>query len=173
MHEKEFILRAIKIALCGAIAFFLTGCQSSKVVVFEHDPSEVFYETRNFDANELSYFKDDGVLFVVDVKEAKPGEYWVWLGLYSEDPGASVELVQATLSEGGFSISNNFDVSVDLTESKVDLYSNSVKLFVINLDDVKNLEGVDVELIYRLSGDQGTLNFRLDKKVESHTVFPT
>ncbi len=76
-------LTCIYIFLSGVMV--LSSCRTAEIVGYVHDPSGRFYKEKNFGADYLEKFKDEGIIFVLYVKKARENKYLLWLGLYSRE----------------------------------------------------------------------------------------
>lgn len=170
----------LKVTYSAALLLFsvlmVSGCRTEKMINYVHKPSEEFYRDMDFDAEEVEGFKNAEVLFVIDIKESRHGQYIVWLGLYSREEQALV-IDEVRAFGGGWenTIKINEEVRVGSTVKGSELIKASIRLFDIGggakaLGDIRDFT---MELRYSVSGVKRNMIFHIERKEEKQTVFRT
>ena len=157
----------------------LAGCKTAEVVYYDHEPSEKFYESFDYEQGSIIDFKKNGILFVVDVNQIDQSSYIVWLGLYSQISGKNIDIARAELTGNGWKetvlLGNNF--KLDLVVPGEELFKNSVMLFKVEgllFNKIIKYGGdISLTVTYFQDGISKNLVFNIERRVEKHTVFST
>ncbi|GAA5525248.1 hypothetical protein Maes01_01813 [Microbulbifer aestuariivivens] len=161
--------------------FGLSACKTAKIIKYEHEPSAEFYKNFDFGAGALNAFKADDVLLVVDINKVTHTSYVVWLGLYSDKAGKSINVERVVAVGDGWEKSENFNRELVL-ETHVPDYElfeldKGLKLFEVDEDDLRSVVDAGGELSLTVFYDVGSgtesITFILKQKVEKQAVFST
>lgn len=176
----------IKLIFCSffvlvASAVSISACGSAKIFFYEHVPSKNFYKSYDFENKKLSEFKVKDTLLVVSLKQSDLENYIVWLGFYSGQAGNKIFVKKADFyGEKNYkSVVINKQILIDNPHEKTNLMNNSIELFQLSgvfLQDVfKSDKNLFVRVIYSdlIDGEDKEMNFKLEQRVEKHTIFPT
>lgn len=160
------------------LAVGAASCKDAEVMKYEHAPSLAFYKKFDFGSSELAPFKEDGLLFVVDVKQATYEEYFLWLEVYSKTPGRALHLKTVDLVGTGWNkqLVMNQEVRVEDAHAKSGLLKKTIKLGALKGEDLGFMRGSDkiiMTITFMVDGKEGQKSFVFQKKVEHHAVFPT
>ena len=161
--------------------FGLSACKTEQIIKYEHEPSVEFYKNFDFGAGALNAFKADDVLLVVDINKATHTSYVVWLGLYSDKAGKSINVERVVVVGDGWEKSENFNrelvLETHIPEHELFEFNKGLKLFEVGEDDLKSVVNTGGELSLTVFYDVGSgtksTNFILKKKVEKQTIFST
>ena len=161
--------------------FGLSACKTAKIIKYEHEPSAEFYKNFDFGASALNAFKADDVLLVVDINKATHTSYVVWLGLYSDKAGKSINVERVVVVGDGWEKSENFSRELVLEAHVPDYelfeFDKGLKLFEVGEDDLKSVVSAGGELSLTVFYDVGSgtesTTFILKQKVEKQTIFST
>jgi hypothetical protein len=174
--RKEYFL-IITIVLIG---LFLYSCRFAELVFYEHRPSKSFYQSKEIKAADTEFISN-GILFVVDVKAVSQREEMIfWLGLYSENEGAQMEIAKAVLQGPGGQKEVSINRTLSLSEQDSDkgnLYKASIKLFQLDNNTVEILcqksESIWLDITYFVGGKEEHKRFNLNRRIEKQPVFST
>lgn len=159
----------------------LSACKTAKIVKYQHEQSAEFYENFDFESEALDDFKADGVLLVVDINKMTHENYVVWLGLYSDHTGDSINIERAVVSGDGWDRAQEFnrELVLDTRVPDHDLFQfdQGLKLFEVNADDLQAVVSSGGELSLSIFYDVGSgvesKTFIIKQDIEKQTVFPT
>jgi hypothetical protein len=171
------------VALLASVTFALISCYGfEKKIVYEHKPSELFYETGIIDQKTLKPFIDNNILFVTKLKGGYQ-EYIVWLGLYSKTKGEKVKVNKVIIRDQKSIVhehSLNSKIVLDEKPNKwKNLFKTSVKLFPNDisphyLEKWAGEEGIFwIEVTYEIDGREKSMRFKIERRVEWWPIFPT
>ena len=159
----------------------LSACKTAKINKYEHEQSAEFYKNFDFGASALDAFKADDVLLVVDINKATHTSYVVWLGLYSDKSGRSVNIERAVVTGDGWETSQNFNrklvLEAQIPDHELFKFDKGLKLFEVDEDDLKSVVNTGGELsltvFYNVGSGIESTTFILKQKVEKQAIFPT
>lgn len=169
------------IALLILASFGLSACKTAKIINYEHEPSVEFYKNFNFGDGALNDFKANDVLLVVDINKATHTSYVIWLGLYADKAGKSVNIERAVVVGDGWEKSESFNrelvLEARVPDHELFEFDKGLKLFEVGEDDLKSVvkAGGKLSLTVFYSAGHGTesTTFILKKKVENQSIFST
>ncbi|WP_299003635.1 hypothetical protein [uncultured Shewanella sp.] len=161
--------------------FGLSACKTAKIIKYEHEQSAEFYKNFDFRASALNNFKVDDVLLVVDINKVTHTSYVVWLGLYSDKAGKSINIKRAVVVGDGWEKNQSFNrelvLDTRIPEHELFEFDKGLKLFEEGEDDLKSIVNTDGELSLTIYYDVGrgieSTTFILKQKVEKQTIFST
>lgn len=165
------------------VSVITASCQTSESISFLHEQSISFYGDFNIHHKNLTPFIDDGLLFVIDIKEVDFSVYWIWLGFYTTENSKSVFIEKITLIGNG--LEKNILINKNLMLNKrVKRDGTDFNLLTTNIDPIKTnknelLSFIDksdkfkIEITYELDGKMKNKEFTILKKVEKRIVYPT
>jgi hypothetical protein len=175
------IIKMKHVAMLASVIFALISCYGfEKKIVYEHKPSELFYETGIIDQKTLKPFIDNHVLFDIDINEGYK-EYFVWLGLSSKTKGKELKVNKVIIRDQKSTVhehSLNSKIVLD-EKSEMNLFETSVKLFPNNISShyLEKWAGEDgvfwVEVTYEIDGREKAMRFKIERRVEWWPIFPT
>ncbi|AMX02305.1 hypothetical protein [Microbulbifer thermotolerans] len=175
-EKVEFGFILLVLVFCG-----LSSCKTAKIIKYEHEQSAEFYKNFEFGDSALNAFKVDDILLVVDINKVTHTSYLVWLGLYSDKAGKSINIERAMVIGDGWEKSQNFnrelvlDAYVD--DHELFRFDKGLKLFEVDEGDLKSVVSTGGELsltvFYDVGGGTESITFILKQKVEKQTVFST
>ncbi|WP_017446835.1 hypothetical protein [Gayadomonas joobiniege] len=159
----------------------LSACNTAKIIKYEHEQSAEFYKNFDFGASALNAFKADDVLLVVDVNKATHTSYVVWLGLYSDKAGRSINIERAVVTGDGWEKSQSFNrelvLETHIPDHELLEFDKGLKLVEVDEDDLKSVVNAGGELsltvFYNVGSGTESTTFILKQKVEKQTVFST
>ena len=174
MNLRERFIASI-IAILSPL---ISGCETAEIARFYHQPSDIFYENMNFDIPALDKFKDNRILFTISVKQATYENYYVWLGLYATSSRSTpIKIIHATLIGNEWKKDYFINTEIDLTERSGDeeLLTGEA-LIEVNGDFFnlfKNSPNITLEVAYSIDGEEKTMQFFIERRIEKYTVYPT
>ncbi len=152
------------------------------VVVYEHDPTERFYESWDLSASYISPFTVDDIVFAVaaDARWRAEGTYDFWnydieLDLYARFPERSVFIHEAKIKGADWQLAKEINAEFNLTKKSrrnPDWIMSRVDLFDIRDDEMEkrmqdNGGTLTLEVSYSIDGVFSVMSFtfvRLIKK---------
>lgn len=90
------------------IVLGISGCETERRVNYEHEQSAEFYNNRDIESFVFDDFRDNDILFVVDIKKNSHTSYIFWLSLYSKKAEKHIQIESAVLKGGDWSISGSY-----------------------------------------------------------------
>lgn len=179
MYISEKIAFGIVMLILAVLG--LSACKTAKIINYEHEPSAEFYNNFDFRAVALSDFKADDVLLVVDINKATHASYVVWLGLYSDKDGKSINIERAVVAGDGWEKSQNYNreliLEADVPDYELFKFDKGLKLFEVDAEDLKSVVNngreVSLTVFYNLGRGTESTTFILKQKVEKQTIFST
>lgn len=171
----------VGLVLLALAALGLSACKTAKIIKYEHEPSAEFYENFDFGASAFNAFKVDDILLVVDINKATHTSYVVWLGLYSDKAGRSINIKRAVVSGDGWEKSQDFNrelfIDAHVPDHQLFQFDKGLKLFEVDEDDLKSVVNKGGEfyctVFYDVASGTESTTFILKQKVEKQTVFST
>ena len=153
----------------------LSSCNYAELIKPEHRVSKVFYESLDYDLPELSPFKVNGALFVVDVKAINNDEFVIWLGVYSRNKinKLNVEKASISINESSRVIMLNKELPVIRTTETNSLFKNSLKLALIKKGELINNKKIILDVSFKINEEVNRLEFLIENRIEKQQVFPT
>lgn len=169
------------LAIIVLIILGLSACKTAEIIRYEHNPSVEFYKALNFESSILNEFKDDDILFVIDINKMTHTSYAVWLGLYSNQAGKSIEINRVVIDGGGWEKTQdlNRELTLDtrMPEQNLFRFNSGLKLFEVSEGEIGSIVNADRDLsltvFYDLGNGTKSLTFVVKKTVEKQTVFST
>ncbi|MCL7930671.1 hypothetical protein [Halomonas llamarensis] len=171
-----------KRCISSIIAIFsplISGCEAAEIARFYHHPSDAFYENMNFDAPALDEFKDNGVLFVVSVKQATYEDYYVWLGLYATaSQSTPIKIIHATLIGNEWQKDYFINKQIIFKERSRDGRLLTDEILVEVGGDFFNLfkksQNITMEVAYSIDGQEKKKQLVIERRIEKHYIaWPT
>ncbi|WHI49212.1 hypothetical protein P3339_11995 [Microbulbifer sp. MLAF003] len=169
------------VVLLALAIFGLSACKTAKIIKYEHEQSVEFYKNFDFGAGALNDFKVDDILLVVDINKATHSSYVVWLGLYSDKAGKSINIERAVIVGDGWEKSQKFNrelvLETHVPDHELFEFDKGLKLFEVGESDLKSVVNTGGELSLTVFYDAGSgtesTTFIIKKKVEKQAVFST
>ncbi len=163
------------------VFFGLSACKTAKAINYEHEQSAEFYKSFDFGADDLNDFKADSVLLVVDINKATHTSYLIWLGLYTDQGGQSINIERALIVGDGWKKSQNFNreliLETHVSGNELFQFDKGMKLFEVEEDDLKSVENtggnLSLTVFYDVGSGTESITFILKQKVEKQTIFST
>lgn len=160
--------------------FLVSGCRSAESILYEHQPSIRFYQNYDINARDIQPFTNGDVVFVVSLRNiGNPALYSVWQGLYTNMPNKEVFIESAVIEGNGWQEERTIAQSISLreTDDESGLLLASIKLFEVDGELLERAYqgggNVRLSVKYRTNGEEGVMEYQLNRRVEKYTVFPT
>ncbi|MFC4700474.1 hypothetical protein ACFO4O_09915 [Glaciecola siphonariae] len=156
----------------------LSACNYVELTKFEHQNSQLFYESFDYDLPDITPFKFQGALFVSDVKAINNDEFAIWLGIYSPQKDKHVTIEKVILNVKGMKTEVNLDKEIFLFDkvAGTDLFKDSLRLLTIHKSHISSKIGVDeidFTVYLKVNNATSSKHFILKKSSEKQQVFPT
>lgn len=181
---------SVKSAIIGIFFIGIVSCGITSYIVYEHDPSSIFFKQHGSPATDYSEVYDavefDGsvsrrVLIVANtMRPDGAGEYGIWLSFFTKNTGVKVRIIGATLVSDGWEhrlLLGNRDAAVDRSTPRAGLLKGGLSIATLNGDLLKDVLREDVVLLkitYSVDG-LGTEEkvFEFKKDIYKEIIFPT
>ncbi|MBH8581993.1 hypothetical protein [Bisbaumannia pacifica] len=164
-------------AIATVFSSLISGCETGEISRFEHPPSESFYEEMNYYSPELDEYKDQGVLFVISIKQLTYNEFSIWLGLYAADlPNLAMQINRIRITGDEWEESHQINREIEFSEAgDTALLTDAVRIGVSgdSFTLLKNSPSIIIEVVYSTGTEDREMRFLIERRVEKHIAFPT
>ena len=181
--------------MISCISILLVSCRFSEIIFYEHEPSQNFNQTFEFNNPEILDFKKNDVVFSVSVKTTNNrNKYIIWLGLWTKKEGRSVKINKATLQGNSWREEANIKLDISLNKrfdnddllrgliskryfEHESILHGETQIFNITSDIIheisKDKKNITLKVFFEIDGKSESITYKLKRRSEKYNIYPT